>query len=187
MSAETRLLAALDAFRDAFAQYLADRRTEPPPPAALLTITTAARALGVSRSTATRWIASGELPSRVLDGRRWIARADVDGLARRSKGAGPGGTGRPWRIAMPRRALTETNPTAPAVYAVPVYRGPDPEDNRAVLFDVHVGRRRYPYGGAVRFDAGWPQFWIPDPALLRGMDRDLDLTQAVGESVLAAL
>jgi excisionase family DNA binding protein len=82
MTTEGRLLAALDAFRDAMAEYLADRATEPPPPAALLTITEAARAVGVARSTATRWAASGELPTRVIDGRRWVARADLDRIAR---------------------------------------------------------------------------------------------------------
>lgn len=80
MTAEARLLAALDAFRDALAEYVADRPTEPPPPAALVTLTDAARTLGVSRSTATRWAATGELPTRVIDGRRWIARADLDRL-----------------------------------------------------------------------------------------------------------
>ena len=79
---ESRLLAALDSFRDALAEYVAGQRVEPPPPAALLTITEAARTVGVARSTATRWAAAGELPTRVIDGRRWVARADLDQIAR---------------------------------------------------------------------------------------------------------
>lgn len=81
MNAETRLLAALDDFRDALAEYVADRRIEPPTPAALVTLTAAARSLGVARSTATRWADTGELPTRTIDGRRWVARADLDRLA----------------------------------------------------------------------------------------------------------
>lgn len=77
MTAETKLLAALDGFRNALAEYI-DRPAEPPPPAALLTLASAARILGVSRSTATRWASSGELPTRDIDGRRWVARTDLD-------------------------------------------------------------------------------------------------------------
>jgi D-alanyl-D-alanine carboxypeptidase len=81
MTAEARLLAALDSFRDALAEYVADRRTGPPTTAALVTLTDAARSLGIARSTATRWADRGELPTRVIDGRRWVARADLDRLA----------------------------------------------------------------------------------------------------------
>lgn len=82
MTPESQLLAALDGFRDAVAEYLAERAAEPPPPAALVTLTEAARIVGVSRSTATRWAASGELPTRVIDRRRWVARSDLDRMAR---------------------------------------------------------------------------------------------------------
>jgi excisionase family DNA binding protein len=78
---EARVLQALDGLRDALAEYMAESRSVPTDPAAFLTVTEAARVLGVSRSTATRWLASGELPYRELDGRRWIARADIDRLA----------------------------------------------------------------------------------------------------------
>ena len=83
MTAEARLLAALDAVRDALAEYVAAHRAAPPPPAALVTLTDAARALGISRSTATRWADCGDLPTRTIDGRRWVARVDLDRLAAR--------------------------------------------------------------------------------------------------------
>jgi excisionase family DNA binding protein len=79
MNAEARLLASLDGFRDALAEYIATRRIDPPSPAALLTISNAARVLGVSRSTASRWADSGELPTVMVNGRRWVARADLEG------------------------------------------------------------------------------------------------------------
>jgi hypothetical protein len=58
MTPEARALAALDAFRDAFAELLTAGR-EPSEPPALLTLTGAAAALGVSRSTVTRWADDG--------------------------------------------------------------------------------------------------------------------------------
>ena len=78
---ELAVLAALDGLRDALGEYMAVTREAPAEPAALLTVADAARVLGVSRSTATRWLASGELPDREIDGRRWIARVDLDRIA----------------------------------------------------------------------------------------------------------
>ena len=88
MTAEARLLEALDAFRDALAEYVAERQAEPPPPAAIVTLTDAARSLGIARSTATRWADRGELPTRTIDGRRWVVRADLDWA---TKKVGPDG------------------------------------------------------------------------------------------------
>jgi len=84
MTTEARLLAALDAFRDALAAYVAEQQSEPPAPAAIVTLTDAARCLGVARSTVTRWADSGELPTRRIDGRRWVARADLERIAERA-------------------------------------------------------------------------------------------------------
>ncbi len=67
MSPEERVLRALDELRDAMAAVLAQPRVSADPPA-LLTITSAARRLGVSRSTATRWADSGRL--RTVGGRK---------------------------------------------------------------------------------------------------------------------
>jgi excisionase family DNA binding protein len=67
MTPEERVLRALDELRDAMGAVLAERR-EPAEPPALLTITAAARRLGVSRSTATRWADDGRL--RTVGGRK---------------------------------------------------------------------------------------------------------------------
>lgn len=67
MTPEERVLRALDDLRDALGAVLAQRR-EPADPPALLTISDAARTLGVSRSTATRWADDGRL--RTIGGRR---------------------------------------------------------------------------------------------------------------------
>ncbi|MES2208904.1 MAG: helix-turn-helix domain-containing protein [Chloroflexota bacterium] len=76
---EHRALAALDDLRDALGAFFADRRAPDDPPA-LLTITAAARRLGVSRSTATRWADDGRLRTvGVRNGRR-VPRAEVDRL-----------------------------------------------------------------------------------------------------------
>lgn len=60
MTPEERVLRALDDLRDAMGAVLASRHA-PAEPAALLTITAAAEALGVSRSTVTRWADDGRL------------------------------------------------------------------------------------------------------------------------------
>ncbi|CAN5234133.1 hypothetical protein BH24CHL7_BH24CHL7_14650 [soil metagenome] len=80
MTPEARALAALDAFRDAFAELLTAGR-EPSEPPALLTLTGAAAALGVSRSTVTRWADDGRL--RTIGGpkARRVPRAEVARLA----------------------------------------------------------------------------------------------------------
>lgn len=79
MTNEERVLQALDDLRDAMAAVLCDR-TEPEPPPALLTLA-AARRIGVSRSTATRWADDGRL--RTIGGRnaRRVPRSEVERLA----------------------------------------------------------------------------------------------------------
>lgn len=67
MTPEARVLAALDALRDAFGDLLAARAAPAEPPA-LLTLTAAAELLGVSRSTVTRWADDGRL--RTVGGRK---------------------------------------------------------------------------------------------------------------------
>ena len=67
MTPEERLLAALDELRDAMGAVLAQRRAPVDPPA-LLTLTDAARAIGCSRATVTRWADSGRL--RTIGGRK---------------------------------------------------------------------------------------------------------------------
>lgn len=83
MTPELRVLAALDALRDAFGDLLAARH-EPAQPAELLTLTDAARRLGVSRSTATRWADDGRL--RVIGPRnaRRVPRGELERLGARS-------------------------------------------------------------------------------------------------------
>jgi excisionase family DNA binding protein len=80
MTPEARVLAALDSLRDAFGDLLAARH-EPTEPPALWTLTQAARRLGVSRSTLTRWANSGAIAVVALDGRRWIPVAELDRIA----------------------------------------------------------------------------------------------------------
>jgi excisionase family DNA binding protein len=80
MTPEARVLAALDALRDAFGDLLAAGH-EPAEPAALMTMTDAAHRLGVSRSTATRWADSGAIAVVALDGRRWVPVAELDRIA----------------------------------------------------------------------------------------------------------
>ena len=77
---EVRVLDALDALRDALGDYLAAQRVTPAEPAALLTVAAAARVLGVARSTAMRWADTGYLRTQSIDGRRWVARSDLDRL-----------------------------------------------------------------------------------------------------------
>lgn len=67
MTPELRVLAALDALRDALGAVLATRAELAEPPA-LMTLTAAAARLGVSRSTATRWADTGRL--RTVGGRK---------------------------------------------------------------------------------------------------------------------
>ena len=80
MSPELRVLRALDELRDAMAAVLAVRR-EPDQPPALLTMSDAARRLGVSRSTATRWADSGSLHVVTFDGRRWVPAVELERIA----------------------------------------------------------------------------------------------------------
>jgi excisionase family DNA binding protein len=80
LSPELRLLRAMDEMRDAMAAVLAARH-EPAEAPALLTLTDAARRLGVSRSTATRWAGTGALAVVALDGRRWVPAAELDRIA----------------------------------------------------------------------------------------------------------
>lgn len=80
MTPEARVLAALDALRDAFGDLLAARH-EPAEAPALFTLSDAARRLGVSRSTVTRWADSGALAVVALDGRRWVPVAELDRIA----------------------------------------------------------------------------------------------------------
>ncbi len=87
MTPEARVLAALDALRDAFGDLLVARH-EPVEPAALLTLTAAARRLGVSRSTATRWADSGSIVAVVLAGRRWVPASEMARLAAANGKAG---------------------------------------------------------------------------------------------------
>lgn len=58
---ELRLLRALDELRDAMAAVLVARAVPEPPADGLLTLTTAARRLGLSRSTVTRWADDGRI------------------------------------------------------------------------------------------------------------------------------
>ncbi len=82
-----RLLQAFDlateAQRAALAALLAAVVTEPPPDRELVTIAAAARRLGVSRSTATRWADAGDLATVLIDGRRWVTSAELDRLGKR--------------------------------------------------------------------------------------------------------
>ena len=80
MTPEERVLRALDDLRDAMGAILAQPR-QPAEPPALLTLTAAARSLGVSRATATRWADSGRL--RTIGGRksRRVPRAEIARLA----------------------------------------------------------------------------------------------------------
>lgn len=80
MTPEERLLRALDEFRDALAAVLAEPRT-PAEPAALLTLTDAAEALGVSRSTATRWADTGRLHTIGPANARRVPRSEIEALA----------------------------------------------------------------------------------------------------------
>lgn len=77
LSPEERVLRALDELRDAMAAVLAQPR-QPADPPALMTLTAAARRLGVSRSTATRWADAGRL--RTV-GARKARRVPVSALA----------------------------------------------------------------------------------------------------------
>ncbi len=83
MTPEARLLRALDDLRDAMGAVLAGRQAPDEPPA-LLTIAEAARRIGISRSTATRWADDGRL--RTIGGRnaRRVPRSE---LARFASGA----------------------------------------------------------------------------------------------------
>lgn len=86
MTPEERVLAALDALRDAFGELLAARR-EPAEPAALMTITAAATRLGVSRSTVTRWADAGRIATVGPAGGRRVPRSELDAIAARPPGA----------------------------------------------------------------------------------------------------
>ena len=78
MTPELRVLRALDELRDALADVLATR--DPAPPSGLVTLTTAARRLGIARSTATRWADSGRLPTTGPTHARRVAAADLERL-----------------------------------------------------------------------------------------------------------
>ena len=78
-SPELRVLRALDDLRDAMAELLA-AHSEPAPPSGLVTLTTAARRLGIARSTATRWADSGRLPTTGPTHARRVAAADLERL-----------------------------------------------------------------------------------------------------------
>ncbi len=80
MTNEERVLQALDDLRDAMAAILRDR-TEPEPPPALLTLAAAARRIGVSRSTATRWADAGQLRTIGPRNSRRVPRSEVERLA----------------------------------------------------------------------------------------------------------
>ena len=84
MTPELRVLRALDEFRDALAGLMTARH-EPAEAPALLTISHAARRLGISRSTATRWADDGRL--RTIGGRksRHVPRAEIERLAGNEK------------------------------------------------------------------------------------------------------
>ncbi len=80
MTPEERVLRALDDLRDAMAAVLRDR-TEPEPPPALLTLADAARRIGVSRSTATRWADDGRIRTIGGPNARRVPRSEIDRLA----------------------------------------------------------------------------------------------------------
>jgi excisionase family DNA binding protein len=73
--------AAHSAERAALAALLAALRPERTADPELYTLADAARRIGVSRSTVTRWADAGELATVRLDGRRWINCAELDRLA----------------------------------------------------------------------------------------------------------
>ena len=58
---ELRVLLALDELRDALGAVFAARESDHGSPNALLTLTEAARRLGVARSTVTRWADAGRI------------------------------------------------------------------------------------------------------------------------------
>lgn len=80
MTPEQRVLRALDELRDAMGAVLAQRH-KPGERPALLTLTDAARAIGCSRATVSRWADSGRL--RTVGGRkaRRVPRAEIERLA----------------------------------------------------------------------------------------------------------
>lgn len=80
MTPEARVLAALDALRDAFGDLLA-ARSEPAEDPATYTLTAAARRLGVSRSTATRWADDGRLRTIGAPKARRVPRSEIERLA----------------------------------------------------------------------------------------------------------
>lgn len=80
MTPELRALRALDELRDALGEIFA-RQVEPPAPAALVTLTEAARRLGVSRSTVTRWADSGRLRTIGGPNARRVPRSELDRFA----------------------------------------------------------------------------------------------------------
>ena len=84
MTPEMRLLRALDELRDAMGAVLAGRH-EPDAPPALLTIAKAAHAIGISRSTATRWADDGRLQTIGPRNARRVPRAEVTRFAAGTK------------------------------------------------------------------------------------------------------
>ena len=78
---ELRVLRALDELRDALADVLA-ARAEPAAPSGLVTLTRAARQLGIARSTATRWADSGRLATVGPPHARRVRSADLERLTR---------------------------------------------------------------------------------------------------------
>jgi excisionase family DNA binding protein len=88
---EARLRAALDELADALLGLARDRRTADADeaPVALLSVREAARALGVSRSTAYLMVADGSLRSVKLRGRRFVPSSEVVRLAAAGGSGGP--------------------------------------------------------------------------------------------------
>ncbi|MEX1172332.1 MAG: helix-turn-helix domain-containing protein [Chloroflexota bacterium] len=80
MTPDERVLRALDDLRDAMAAVLAERR-DPEPPKALVTLADAARLIGISRSTATRWADAGRIRTIGGPNARRVPRSEIDRLA----------------------------------------------------------------------------------------------------------
>ena len=83
LTAEAKVLRALDELRDAWAEILARNAEPEPSPTALLTLSAAAERLGVARSTVSRWVDDGRLRSVGRPGARRVSVAELDRLAGR--------------------------------------------------------------------------------------------------------
>jgi excisionase family DNA binding protein len=80
MTPEGRVLAAVDELHDALAALFAAPRESVEPPA-LVTLSEAARRLGVSRSTITRWADAGRLRVVGPPNARRVPKAELERLA----------------------------------------------------------------------------------------------------------